>query len=201
MAQALLVVEAGRAQAAGRADVRRVRAEGRGLAAVRVVVAGVAGVALRPLIDDAQRGVDRGVAVPVVAGIAHATGTAHALAAEGRRGAAVDRDFAGVTGRTRRAEPERAVGGDEGPIIPETCAQAASGSTTVGCLFYAVDLDQNGGLENDQYAVAVSNVQLDTQATVTVEKKIGGVWQTVAGPQVVAPLDLHAFALTNNNQQ
>jgi hypothetical protein len=91
--------------------------------------------------------------------------------------------------------------GEEGPIIPENCDQAANGETTVGCLFYAVDLDQNGGLENDQYAVAVSNVQLDTEATVTVEKKSGGNWQVVAGPTVVQPLDLHAFPLPNNNQQ
>ncbi len=91
--------------------------------------------------------------------------------------------------------------GDEGPIIPETCEQADKGSTTVGCLFYAVDLDQNGGLENDQYAVAVSNVQLDDQATVSIEKKVGGNWQVVAGPTVVAPLDLFAFPLPNNNQQ
>jgi hypothetical protein len=91
--------------------------------------------------------------------------------------------------------------GDEGPIIPETCDQASNGSTTVGCRFYAVDLDQNGGLENDQYAVAVSNVQLDDPATVTVEKKVGGNWQVVAGPTVVQPLDLAVFPLPNNNQQ
>ncbi len=91
--------------------------------------------------------------------------------------------------------------GEEGPVIPETCVQAATADTTVGCLFYAVDLDQNGPLENDQYAVAVSNVQLVTPATVIVEKKVGGVWQTVAGPQMIPPLDLHAFPLANNNQQ
>jgi hypothetical protein len=91
--------------------------------------------------------------------------------------------------------------GEEGPVIPETCAQAASGTTTVGCLFYAVDLDQNGGLESDQYAVAVSNVQLNDPATVTVERKIGGNWQVAAGPVVVNPLDLQVFPLPNNNQQ
>ena len=92
-------------------------------------------------------------------------------------------------------------GGEEGPIIPETCQQASAGSTTVGCLFYAVDLDQNGGLENDQYAVAVSNVQLVDPATVTIEKKVNGNWQAVAGPAVIQPLDLQAFPLPNNNQQ
>ncbi len=91
--------------------------------------------------------------------------------------------------------------GEEGPVIPETCEQAATAETTVGCLFYAVDLDQNGGLENDQYAIAVSNVQLDSPASVTVEQKIGGVWQTVAGPTAVSPLDLAVFTRPNNNQQ
>lgn len=91
--------------------------------------------------------------------------------------------------------------GEEGPIIPETCEQASSGNTTVGCLFYAVDLDQNGGLEHDQYAIAVSNVQLAKTATVTVERKVGGAWQVVAGPTMVAPLGLATFPLPNNNQQ
>ena len=91
--------------------------------------------------------------------------------------------------------------GEEGPIIPENCDQASAGSTTVGCLFYGVDLDQNGGLENDQYAIAVSNVQINTPASVTVEKKNGGNWEVVAGPTEVAPLDLYAFSLPNNNQQ
>jgi hypothetical protein len=87
------------------------------------------------------------------------------------------------------------------PVIPENCEQAAIADTTVGCLFHAVDLDQNGPLEHDQYAVAVSNVQLDTWASVKIEKKVGGMWQTVGGPQLVPPLDLHAFELPNNNQQ
>ncbi|PRQ05736.1 hypothetical protein ENSA5_00560 [Enhygromyxa salina] len=91
--------------------------------------------------------------------------------------------------------------GEDGPIIPETCDQAAAGSTTVGCLFYAVDLDQNGTLEYDQYAVAVSNVQLDTPATVTVEKKNGNNWEIVAGPVIVDPLDLYAFPLPDNHHQ
>ncbi|MFV8753860.1 IgGFc-binding protein [Nannocystaceae bacterium ST9] len=91
--------------------------------------------------------------------------------------------------------------GDEGPVIPETCEQASTAETTVGCLFYAVDLDQNGPLESDQYAIAVSNVQLEMPASVTVERKVGGVWQVVAGPQMIPPLDLHVFPLPNNNQQ
>ena len=30
-----------------------------------------------------------------------------------------------------------------GPAIPETCAQAAQATTTVGCLFYGIDLDSH----------------------------------------------------------
>lgn len=44
-----------------------------------------------------------------------------------------------------------------GSIIPTTCRQADAGESTVGCLFYGVDLDQNGGLEFDQFVIAVSN--------------------------------------------
>jgi hypothetical protein len=91
--------------------------------------------------------------------------------------------------------------GEGGPVIPETCDQAATADTTVGCMFYAVDLDQNGALEHDQYAVVLSNVQLATSATATIEQKVDGVWQIVGGPQVIPPLDLHVFPLANNNQQ
>ena len=95
-------------------------------------------------------------------------------------------------------------GNPAGPIIPETCDQAAVAETTVGCLFFAVDLDQAGGFgsgtETDQYAVGVSNVQNAQVATVTVEQKVGGMWQTVAGPEAIDPLDLFAFELDDLHQ-
>ena len=87
-----------------------------------------------------------------------------------------------------------------GPIIPTTCEQAAAGESTVGCLFYGVDLDQNGGLEFDQFAIAVSNPQADTPADVVVEEKVGGVWQMVDGT-TVAPQTLHAFSLADKHHQ
>jgi len=90
----------------------------------------------------------------------------------------------------------------DGPIIPETCDQASQAETTVGCLFYAVDLDQNGPLESDQYAVAVSNVQTATDANVTIEQKVAGMWEPVPGmSMVVAPLSLHSFPLPDKHQQ
>src|SRR5262245_53387093 len=47
--------------------------------------------------------------------------------------------------------------GPPGPLnpIPATCAEADTSDTTVGCLFYAVDLDQLDGGEDLQFAVAV----------------------------------------------
>ncbi|MCR9162672.1 MAG: IgGFc-binding protein [Nannocystaceae bacterium] len=88
----------------------------------------------------------------------------------------------------------------EGPIIPETCEQASAGLSTVGCLFYGVDLDQNGGLEFDQFAIAVSNPQAAAAAEVIVEEKVGGVWQQVDS-HTLAPQALHAFPLEDKHHQ
>ena len=82
-----------------------------------------------------------------------------------------------------------------GPIIPETCVQAQAGESTVGCLFFGVDLDSHDSVENGQFAIAVSNVQEGQIANVQVESKQGGVWSTIAGPAAVAPLDLYTFNL------
>lgn len=98
-------------------------------------------------------------------------------------------------------DPADLGGGNEGPIIPEDCSQANDGETTVGCVFYAVDLDQYDSSENDQYAIAVSNVQLSGNAEVVIEQKIGGVWTNVAGPEMVAPLGLFAFTLPDHHHQ
>lgn len=88
----------------------------------------------------------------------------------------------------------------KGPIIPETCEQADAGGSTVGCLFYAIDLDQNGPLESDQFAVAVSNPQVDAPADVVVEEKVAGVWQVVDS-SVVGAQALHAFPLPDKHHQ
>jgi hypothetical protein len=83
----------------------------------------------------------------------------------------------------------------DGPAIPETCEQAAQAATTVGCLFYAVDLDSHDMVEDQQYAVAVSNVHQLNVATVTVyQGNASGEWgppETVE----VQPMDLHTFNL------
>jgi hypothetical protein len=91
-------------------------------------------------------------------------------------------------------------GAMDGPIIPTTCEEAASGKSTVGCKFYAVDMDSHDQVETSQYAVGVANVQLAGMATVTVEVKEGGVWSTVGGPQPIGPLDLFTFNLPDRHQ-
>jgi hypothetical protein len=86
------------------------------------------------------------------------------------------------------------------PIIPETCEQAEAGESTVGCLFFGVDLDSHDSVENQQFAIAVSNVQQNQVATVVVERKQNGVWSGVAPAVMVEPLDLHTFNLPAFNQ-
>jgi hypothetical protein len=90
--------------------------------------------------------------------------------------------------------------GMSGPIIPETCAQALAGESTVGCLFFGVDLDSHDQVETAQFAIAVSNVQEAQMANVQVEQKTGGVWNTIAGPVAVGPLSLHTFNLPDFHQ-
>jgi hypothetical protein len=87
-----------------------------------------------------------------------------------------------------------------GPIIPETCQQALAGDSTVGCLFFGVDLDSHDQVETAQFAIAVSNVQVAQMANVQVEQKNGGVWSTIAGPTAVAPLSLYTFNLPDFHQ-
>lgn len=127
---------------------------------------------------------------------------------QGSSGASVG-DTSTSTGGDETSTPIFDVGGSgpppdlgepEGPAIPETCDQALAGESTVGCRFFAVDLDQNGGLEFDQYAIAVSNPQPATDADVVVEQKVGGAWQEVAS-MTVQPLTLHPFQLPNKHQQ
>jgi hypothetical protein len=94
------------------------------------------------------------------------------------------------------------IGGDppQKPI-PETCAEAETSDTTVGCLFFAVDLDQLDGGDTLQFAVAVSNVQESQEANVTVERKNGNAWEIIEGPVGVDSLGLHTFLLDDLHQE
>jgi len=89
-------------------------------------------------------------------------------------------------------------GGDPG--IPETCAQAVDSESTVGCEFYAVDMDLVVVYDQQQYAVAVANVQLAQEATVTVEADDGAGWTVVAGPETVPAMGLFTFELPDRHQ-
>jgi len=97
-------------------------------------------------------------------------------------------------------QPMSDLGVMDGPIIPTTCAEAASGKSTVGCKFYAVDMDAHDSVETSQYAIGVANVQLAGMANVTIETKEGGVWQVVGGPTAVGPLQLFTFNLPDRHQ-
>ena len=97
-------------------------------------------------------------------------------------------------------QPTLDLGGEMmGPIIPTTCAEASSGKSTVGCKFFAVDMDAHDQVETSQYAVGVANVQLAAMANVTVEVKENGAWQVIGGPQAIGPLQLFTFNLPDRH--
>ncbi|MCA9698931.1 MAG: IgGFc-binding protein, partial [Myxococcales bacterium] len=90
-------------------------------------------------------------------------------------------------------------GGEMG--IPEDCNTAAAIASSVGCLFFGLDLDNQGSAgDMQQYGIIVSNVQTDQPAMATVESKQNGVWMQVQS-QVIQPLDSYAFQLPDNHQE
>ena len=67
----------------------------------------------------------------------------------------------------------------------QLCDLAEQTDSTIGCLFFAIDMDQHDmGPETIQYAVALSNVHENLTATATVEASSGGVWTAVWSDQV-----------------
>lgn len=89
--------------------------------------------------------------------------------------------------------------GPMGPVIPETCMEAEAGESSVGCMFYAVDLDTSA--DELDFAVAAANVQTDATANVSVQVRQGGAWVDQEGPIAVDPLDLHEFLLPEAHQE
>ena len=63
--------------------------------------------------------------------------------------------------------------GPEGPVIPETCEEAAAFPTSVGCEFFVADVDNCGPCDPQPYAVTVSNPQEAQDAVVTLEDGTG----------------------------
>lgn len=90
-------------------------------------------------------------------------------------------------------------GGEMG--IPTSCNTAENAASAVGCEFYGLDLNNLADGENQQFGFIVSNVQTDDAASVYVEEKQGGNWTTIAGPQVIDPLDSFSFLLPDNHQE
>lgn len=72
-------------------------------------------------------------------------------------------------------------GETDGPN-PGSCEDALELGTTVGCQFFAVDLDQAQFFEGQQFAVVVSNVQTALTAEVVVEEKQAGAWVVSTDP-------------------
>lgn len=87
------------------------------------------------------------------------------------------------------------------PAIPESCEDVVDATSTVGCLFYAVDLDGLSFYESLQYAVAVSNVSQSKVATVTVSKGNPSTnsWDVIKTVQVPA-MSLYEFELPDYHQ-
>lgn len=90
-------------------------------------------------------------------------------------------------------------GGEMG--IPTSCNTAENAASAVGCEFYGLDLNNLADGENQQFGFIVSNVQTDDPASVYVEEKQGGNWTTIAGPQLIEPLDSYQFSLPDNHQE
>jgi hypothetical protein len=86
----------------------------------------------------------------------------------------------------------------EGSGCYTPCDEAATSLTSMGCLFYAVDLDQTDGLmwDSDQkvYAIVVANVDDTFAATVTFEQKVAGAWQVMETDNI-DPNGLYTYRL------
>lgn len=95
--------------------------------------------------------------------------------------------------------PDAGGPGPSGPVIPETCDQAEDGESSVGCLFYAVDMDSSS--DTLPYAIVTANVQTDVPANVSIQTREGGVWTDLQPPVAIAPLSLNEFMLPDRHQE
>jgi len=84
----------------------------------------------------------------------------------------------------------------EGGYCLSRCEQAESQRSSIGCLYYGVDMEQF--TDSLLYAIVVSNVDAVISAEVIVETKSGNTW-SVVDSGTVAPLDLHVFQLPDRH--
>jgi len=89
--------------------------------------------------------------------------------------------------------PEDTETGDPPDAIPETCEDALLAASSMGCEFFAVELDNFGG--GGTYAIVAANVQTDTVADVAVETYDGAVWTAVAPAEQIAAMDAFVFVV------
>ncbi len=82
--------------------------------------------------------------------------------------------------------------GYTGPAIPPTCADAAEAKTSVGCEFYAADLDNYESCDPETYAIVVSNPHEDKDAEVVLEHGNSGEIYNVT----LTPGELHVINVT-----
>ncbi len=71
---------------------------------------------------------------------------------------------------------------NDDPPIPETCEEAEVSKTSVGCEFYAVDLDNLTEADSETFAIVISNPQESDDASVVLEHGLSGVIHTVTIP-------------------
>jgi len=83
---------------------------------------------------------------------------------------------------------------DGGACDQLTCATAEAAGGTVGCEFYAVDMEQYTSYDSHQYAVVVANISDSEVAHVEVEQRSGNSW-TLFATEDVDPLDDTALLL------
>ena len=92
--------------------------------------------------------------------------------------------------------------GYTGPTIPTTCEQAAEEHGSVGCEFFAADLENFGSINGMPFSIVVSNPQASGVANVHIEdmRGDGGTLRTVPGLEIALEAgQLQVFNVTCNS--
>lgn len=107
-----------------------------------------------------------------------------------------DADIDGDTDADSDTETDTDTGPSQSVAIPRTCAEAERSTTSVGCLFYAVDLQYGTREENFQFGVAISNVNQEESATVAIYRgnELTAGWDLVSEREI-GPMALQVFEL------
>lgn len=87
------------------------------------------------------------------------------------------------------------------PQVPVNCATAWKHPSSMGCSFFAVDLDQAGLNDHDPWGVAIVNPQLDTDVTIRIRARSGGVWTDIVADTTIAPGQAEMFPLPDMHHE